>query len=211
MKIRKGIILAGGYGTRLYPITKSISKHLLPVYDKPMIYYPLTTLMIAGIKEILIICTPLDIDRFKKLLGNGDQWGIKIYYEVQNVPDGIVSAFIIGRRFLKNSPCALILGDNIFYGDQFGQKMKKAQDDLKGSVIFGYHVKDPERYGVIELDDNNVVIDIEEKPKDPKTNCVATGLYFYDEQASARTKATPAIPAWGTGNYRFKPGLSRCW
>ena len=182
MKIRKGIILAGGYGTRLYPITKSISKHLLPVYDKPMIYYPLTTLMIAGIKEILIICTPLDIDRFKKLLGNGDQWGIKIYYEVQNVPDGIVSAFIIGKRFLKNSPCALILGDNIFYGDQFGQKMKKAQDDLKGSVIFGYHVKDPERYGVIELDDNNVVIDIEEKPKDPKTNCVATGLYFYDSQ-----------------------------
>ncbi len=182
MKTKKGIILAGGHGTRLYPVTKSISKHLLPVYDKPMIYYPLTTLMIAGIKDILVISTPNDIDRYKQLLGNGDQWGISINYEIQTVPDGIGSAFILGKKFINNEPCALILGDNIFYGDNLGKKISKAQENYNGSIIFGYHVNDPERYGVIELDNNNVAISIEEKPTTPKSNCVATGLYFYDEQ-----------------------------
>ncbi len=177
---RKGIILAGGSGTRLYPSTQVISKQLVPIYDKPMIYYSLSTLMLSKIKDILLISTPQHISLFENLLGNGSQWGMNIQYAVQKSPDGLAQAFIIGKNFLKDDPCAMILGDNIFHGQNLTKKLDKANSLLEGASIFGYRVSDPQNYGVIEFDKKNQVIDIFEKPIKPKSNYVVTGLYFYD-------------------------------
>ena len=189
MKSRKGIVLAGGSGTRLYPITNSISKQLLPVYDKPMIYYPITTLMLAGIKDILIISTPSDLGLFKNMLGDGSQWGVNFSYESQASPDGIAQALIIAENFLNNESSALVLGDNIFFGASMPERLDAASNFQEGAKVFAYHVNDPDRYGVVEFNNENKVLSLEEKPKSPKSNYVVTGLYFYDSEASEVAKS----------------------